>query len=310
MPNSSPAGPGSLRIAITGASGLIGAAVRSRLDPAHTVIPLVRRAPGPGERRWDPLAGRLDPTVFSDVDVVVHLAGESIAGGRWSKSRLKAIRQSRAAGTATIVAGIEAASPRPRTLLSASAVGYYGDRGDTTVDESRGAGTGFLPEVAVEWERATDPLLAIGVRVVTTRFGIVLSPAGGALAKMLPPFRLGLGGRLGSGRQWMSWISVDDCAEAIGHLIGSSLAGPVNLVAPEPVTNAEFTRTLGRVLNRPTLIPIPAALLRAVVGGLADEGLLASTRVVPTRLVGDGFRFRHPRLEDALRHVLGRPEGP
>lgn len=294
------------RIAITGASGLIGTALRARLGDRHQVIRMVRRPPRAGERQWDPQAGRLDAALFSDIDVVIHLGGESIAGGRWSASRQRAIRQSRVRGTETIVNGIQAASPRPAALVSASAVGFYGDRGDLVLDETNGPGTGFLPEVAVAWERAADPASEIGVRVVHPRFGIVLSPRGGALAAMLPPFRLGLGGRLGSGRQWMSWIALDDCVAAIEHLVDSSLAGPVNLVAPESIRNAAFTKTLGEVLDRPALLAVPSCLLRLALGRLADEGLLASTRVVPARLQHDGFRWRFPTLAAALRHELGR----
>jgi uncharacterized protein (TIGR01777 family) len=290
-------------VAITGASGFIGTALQAALGTREDIIRLVRRSPGPGERQWDP-AGRLDPAVLSDVDVVIHLAGENIAGGRWSAARQAAIRESRIAGTKTIVAGIASARPRPRLLISASAVGYYGDRGETTVDESHGAGVGFLPGVAVAWERATDSLSQVGVRVVNARLGMVLSPHGGALAEMLLPFRLGLGARLGSGRQWMSWIDLDDAVAAVEHVIDSDLSGPVNVVAPNPVSNAEFTEALGRVLRRPTLLAVPELALRLLFGGLADEGLLASTRVVPTRLVGDGFQFRYPEIERALRHQL------
>lgn len=297
-----------LTVAITGASGFIGRTLSAMLTTGgHSVIPLVRRRPGTSERQWNP-AGPVDPATFQGVDVVVHLAGESIADGRWSPARQAEIRRSRAMGTAAIAAGMKAAAPGPRLLISASAVGFYGDRGETLLDESASAGTGFFPDVVAAWEAATDGLEAARIRVINTRFGIVLSPGGGALAKMLLPFRLGLGGRLGHGRQWMSWISIDDCAGALVHLIHSGIRGPVNLVAPEPVTNATFTSTLGNLLQRPAVAWVPAPALRLLVGGLADEGLLASTRVTPTKLVADGYQFRHPTLAAGLGHVLGLGE--
>lgn len=294
-----------LKVAITGASGLIGHTLAAMLRTGgHTVVPMVRREPGPGERRWDPK--HADPAAFEGIDAVVHLAGENIAGGRWSAARQAEIRRSRAAGTTSVATAIKQASNGPRILISASAIGFYGDRGDALLDETAPGGSGFLADVVREWEGATAVLDGTGVRVVLTRFAPVLTPAGGALGKMLPPFRLGLGGPMGTGRQWMSWISIDDCAGALIHLLHSTAAGPVNLVAPEPVTNATFASTLGRVLRRPAVLPVPAPLLRVALGRLADEGLLASTRVSPALLTADGYRFRHPTLEGALRHLLGR----
>jgi uncharacterized protein (TIGR01777 family) len=210
-------------------------------------------------------------------------------------------------GTGTIAEAMKSAPPRPRTLVSASAIGIYGDRGDEVLSDTAPPGTGFLAEVGRAWEAATDPARDAGVRTVLTRFGIVLSPADGALAKLLLPFRLGLGGPFGTGRQWMSWIGIDDLAGALDHvLLTPSLEGPMNLFAPEPVRNADFARTLGRVLDRPALLPLPAVALRAALGELADESLLGGARVVPDRLIASGYRFRQGTLEPALRHLLGR----
>lgn len=296
-----------LTVAISGASGLIGSALAALLTTGgHRVVRLVRRPARAGEIEWDPAAGRLDPAALAEVDAVVHLAGESIAGARWSPAQQERIRSSRARGTETVARALAAAPPRPRVLVSASAIGFYGDRGETQLDESAGPGEGFLPSVARTWEEATAPARAAGVRTVLARFGIVLTPAGGALAQMTLPFRLGLGAPLGSGRQWMSWISHDDCIGALLHLLLTDVEGPVNVVAPEAVTNADFTDALGHALRRPTVLPaVPAFALRVLVGGLADEGLLGSARVVPSRLQATGYQFRHPSLGPALTHVLG-----
>ncbi|MGE0443181.1 MAG: TIGR01777 family oxidoreductase [Gemmatimonadales bacterium] len=297
-----------LRVALSGASGLIGTTLRAMLTTGgHTVIPMVRRSAGPGEIAWDPRSGRLDPADLADIDAVVHLAAESIADGRWTEARRARIRESRVAGTGTIARALTAAPRRPRVLVSASAIGIYGDRGDEVLtEESVPSDAGFLPDVARGWEQATEPAEAAGVRVVRARFGVILSPAGGALAKMRLPFALGGGAPLGAGTQWMSWISIDDAAGAVMHLLQDTAAGPVNVVAPAPVTNRDFTTALGRALHRPTVLPaIPAPLLRFALGDLADEALLASTRVRPARLEATGYRFRHPALADALRHVLG-----
>jgi uncharacterized protein len=295
-------------IALSGASGFIGRTVRAMLTTGgHRVIALVRRLPGADEIGWDPAAGRLDPASLSGIDAVIHLAGESIGDHRWTPERRRRILESRVRGTTTIVDAMIAAPAGPRTLVSASAIGGYGDRGDELLTEESPAGTGFLAEVVTAWEAAAARACSAGIRAAHTRFGIVLSPSGGALARMLPPFRLGLGGPLGPGNQWMSWISLDDTAGALIHsLFTESLAGPINLVAPEPVTNAGFARTLGSVLDRPAILPVPAFVLRLAVGGLADEGLLASARVAPVKLAESGYRFRHPTLESALRHLLGR----
>ena len=296
-----------LTVAITGGSGLVGRALAALLTTGgHRVVQLVRRPAGVGEISWDPAGGRLDPAALAGIDAVVHLAGESIAAGRWTATRKDRIRSSRIAGTTTLARAIAAASPRPRVLISASAIGWYGNRGDDRLDEAARPGTGFLAEVGRAWEAATTPASDAGVRVVPARFGIILSPAGGALAKMLVPFSVGAGATLGSGQQWTSWISIDDCVGALAHILCSEVAGPVNFVAPTPVTNAEYTSTLARVLHRPAWFGVPASLLRLRFGELADEGLLASTRVSPNRLVESGYSFRHPTLTGALEHVLGR----
>ncbi len=300
-----------LQVAVTGATGLIGSALVRRLaTEGHRVRPLVRRAPGPGEIRWDPDGGRLDPDDLEGIDAVVHLAGENV-GARWTAGRKARIRNSRIRGTRLLSETIARMSRRPAVLVSASAIGIYGSRGDEVLDEESHLGDpsqDFLAALGQEWEAAADPARAAGIRVVHSRFGLVLSPDGGALGRMLLPFRLGLGGRLGSGLQWMSWISIDDAVSAILHLLGTvTLIGPVNLTAPEPVQNRDFTRTLGRVLSRPTPFAVPPAALRLVLGEMADGTLLSSARVLPRRLLASAFRFSHPDLESALRHVL-RPK--
>lgn len=296
-----------MKIVIAGASGLIGSAVGPEFERAgHEVHRLVRREPrGPREIAWDPAARRLDPARIAGADVVVNLAGENIGAGRWTAARRKRIRESRIDATHTLVTAIAAASPKPRVLLNASAVGIYGDRGDEILTEASAVGVGFLPEVCLAWETHAEGAAAAGVRVVLLRFGVVLAPSGGAMAKMLPLFRAGLGGRLGDGRQWMSWVSIEDVAGVMRHCAeNSGCAGPMNVVAPNPVTNAEFTATLARVLRRPAVLPAPAFALRAAFGSMADEALLASARAVPERLRGSGYVFRHSVLEEALRAVL------
>ncbi|MGH7531997.1 MAG: TIGR01777 family oxidoreductase [Gemmatimonadales bacterium] len=301
-----------LHVAITGASGFIGQALEASLTTdGHRVTRLVRRPPAmASDVRWDP-DGMTDLTALGTVDAIVHLAGESIAGGRWSRRRKDAIRTSRVRGTANLAAALARLSPPPRVLISASAVGIYGDRADERLTEAAPIGTGFLAEVGREWEAASAPAEASGIRVVRTRFGIVLSPDGGALAQMLVPFRFGLGGRLGSGRQWMSWIALDDVIGAIHHaMLTETLRGPVNVTAPSPVTNAEFTATLARVFRRPAILPVPGVALRLIFGELADEALLAGQRVLPAALLASGYHFRFPTLESALRHVLRRAPLP
>jgi uncharacterized protein (TIGR01777 family) len=298
-----------MNVLVTGSSGLVGRAlVRQLRDEGHAVTRLVRRPiDADDERFWNPATEAIDIDALA-VDAVVHLAGESIAEGRWNEAKKRRIRDSRVDGTRLLSEAIARAPKPPRVLVSASAVGFYGDTGEAEADERSGTGTGFLPDVCRAWEGATASATAAGSRVVNLRIGVVLSPEGGALARMLTPFRLGLAGRIGSGRQWMSWISLDDVVGAVGHALSDeSLRGPVNAVAPRPVTNAEFTRTLGRVLSRPTVMPMPAFAARLAFGQMADDLLLASLRVVPAVLAESGFRFRHPDLESALRELLDRP---
>jgi uncharacterized protein (TIGR01777 family) len=246
----------------------------------------------------------ISPNAVSGMDVVVHLAGESIVG-RWNAARKKAIRESRVVGTSNLARALARATVKPRVFICASAVGFYGNRGDEIMRETSPPGTGFLPDVCVEWEAATRPAADAGIRTVMVRIGVVLSPRGGALEKMLLPFKLGLGGKLGSGNQWMSWIDVEDLISAFLHVIATeSLTGPVNAVSPNPVTNAEFTGTLAGVLHRPAFFAMPAFAARIVLGEMADELLLASQRVVPDQLQASGFSFRHPELRGSLERLL------
>ena len=293
-----------VRVGITGASGLIGTALTARLrERGHTVVPFVRRQPTSNEIKWDPEAGVLDASALDELDAVVHLAGAGIGSRRWSDAYKRRIRDSRVLGT-TLLANAIAVSGRPRVLLSGSAVGYYGDT-EELVDESSRAGTDFLAGVVKEWEAATGAAEASGTRVVHLRTGIVLSRKGGALKKMLPLFKLGVGGRFGSGRQWMSWISIDDEVGAIEHLLTSDARGAVNLTAPEPARNNEFAKTLGAVLKRPSAVPVPEFGPKLLLGGeMAQALLFGGQRVDPAVLRADGYEFRHRQLDEALRALL------
>jgi uncharacterized protein (TIGR01777 family) len=299
-----------MRILVSGASGLIGSALVPALrGDGHTVTPLVRGRDEPGAVRWDPAGGVLDPAAVEGVDAAVHLAGETI-DGRWTDAKKKRIMDSRRDSTRLLAETLARLERRPQVLVSASAVGYYGNGGDQELTEESPSGEGFLAEVVRVWEEASTPAAAAGVRVANTRFGIVLSPKGGALGRMLTPFKLGLGGPFGSGRQYMSWIALDDLVGALRHVIGTeALSGPINTTAPEPVTNKDFARTLGRVLGRPALVPVPPPALRLALGQFAEEGLLFSQRAVPKRLLDSGYTFRFPQLEPALRHLLEKPAG-
>ena len=296
-----------MKILVTGATGLVGSALVPFLaGGGHEVVRLGRSAPGAGDLRWDPEAGVLEPDALEGFDGVVHLAGDNIATGRWTAEKKRRIRESRVKGTSLLAAALAGLERPPRVLVSASAIGFYGDRGDEELTEQSPAGSGFLSEVCGEWEAATEAAEGKGIRVAHARLGVVLSKDGGALAKMLTPFRLGAGGIVGNGRQYMSWITLDDTVAAIAHLLATeSSAGPVNLVAPNAATNREFTKTLGRVLRRPTLFPLPGFAARLAFGEMADALLLASTRVKPAGLLDSGYAFRHGSLEEGLRHVLG-----
>jgi len=299
-----------MKIAITGASGLIGSAlVVSLKSDGHHVHRLVRTIT-PAETdaiAWDPNAGTIDRDALEGLDAVVHLAGESIASGRWTHEKKRRILDSRVKGTRLLAEALAGLEAPPRCLISASAIGYYGNRADETLTEDKPPGAGFLPEVCVQWESAAQPAAARGMRVVFPRIGIVLSSSGGALPRMLPPFQMGVGGKIGSGRQYMSWIDLDDLIGVIRHAIQTDpLRGPVNAVAPNPVPNEEFTRILGKVLSRPTLFAMPAFAARIAMGEMADALLLASARVIPAALERSGYEFRYPQLEASLRHVLNR----
>jgi uncharacterized protein (TIGR01777 family) len=297
-----------MRILITGATGLIGTALMDQLRSAgHDAVPMTRQQGRPGSIYWNPLANQIDSASLEGFDAAVHLAGESIAARRWTLSQKERIRDSRVRGTRLISESLAKLQRPPRVLVSASAIGYYGDRGSEILQEDSPPGQGFLAEVCRQWEAGTDPATRKGIRVVHPRFGIVLSGHGGALARMLPPFKLGAGGRIGSGRQYMSWISLDDVCGVIVHAIqADGLHGAVNAVSPNPVTNQEFTKTLGKVLGRPTIFPLPAFVARLALGEMANDLLLASARVEPVKLRATRYAFRHRELEPALRHVLGK----
>ena len=298
-------------ILVSGASGLVGRTLEAfLLTQGHTVRRLVRRSPqSPNEFYWDPTREKMDQAALVGADAVVHLGGSNVAGGRWTKTRKAEILSSRVEGLRTLALGIARlnASERPEVVVSAAAVGFYGDRGSELLSEQATLGHGFLASVCAAWESELAIMAQLGVRTVALRTGVVLSPAGGALAKMLPAFLMGLGGRLGAGRQWMSWITPDDlCAMYERAVTDSTWRGAYNAVAPEPVTNAEFTAVLAQVVHRPAVLPVPMLALQTVFGEMADETLLASTRAVPARLQAAGFSWRQPELRSALRQVLGR----
>jgi uncharacterized protein (TIGR01777 family) len=296
-----------VKVLVSGASGLIGTAlVRSLRADGHEVRRLVRHpADAADESQWDPARRELDPRVLDGIDAVIHLAGVGVADKRWSESHKRAILDSRVDGTTTIAAAVATHADHVKVLISASAVGWYGERGEELLDESAASGSGFLANVVRQWEAATDAALDAEVRVVNLRTGIVLSPDGGALGKVLPLFKAGVGGKLGNGKQWMPWIALADEIKAIQFLLAdTSISGPVNLTAPNPVRNAEYTSAIGRALHRPTLATVPAFALRVVLAGFSDEGALVSERVVPRKLLDAGFEFTYPDLEDALAAIL------
>ena len=296
-----------MKILIAGSSGFVGTALKlSLLDDGHEVGSLTRRETAAGPSiPWDPASGVAPDLARFDFDAVVNLAGENIAAGRWNEKRRHRLRQSRVLSTATLCRALGEMSHPPAVLINASAVGFYGDCGDRTVTEESPAGDGFLAVLSQEWEGAANAAAAHGVRVALLRFGMVLGRGGGALSRMLLPFRLGLGGRLGSGAQYVSWIELSDAVAAIRHIVEDErLRGPVNLVAPNPVTNAEFTACLGGALRRPAVLPAPAWVLRLALGAMADELLLSSTRALPQRLSETGFSFAHASLDAALKSAL------
>jgi uncharacterized protein len=295
------------RILVSGSSGLIGTALGPALQASgYEVVSLVRgAASGKHQIGWD-IARSLALESVSGFDAVVHLAGESIVG-RWTEAKKRRILESRVQGTRNLAEALARTPQRPRVLVSASAIGYYGDRGDEMLRESSSSGEGFLPEVCRQWEAAVEPAAKAGIRTAQMRFGLVLSSSGGALQKMLLPFRMGVGGNMGNGRQWWSWVDISDLVGAVQHVIKTdSLRGPVNMVAPNPVRNAEFTKTLASVLSRPAIFPMPAFAARLVFGQMGDELLLASQRVEPAQLVASGYVFQKPDLRAALSAILGK----
>ena len=293
-----------MNILLSGSNGFIGTALAKRLaHEGHRVIPLVRS--DGAEARWDPTAGTLSLPQDLQLDAVIHLAGENVASGIWTRAKMERIRSSRTLGTTLLAKAIAQRSPRPKVFISASAIGFYGDRGDEVVDELSSCGEGFLAKVCAAWEESTGAAADAGVRVVNPRFGLVLDRSGGMLARIIPPFRLALGGRLGNGRQYMSWITLRDAVDALMLcLTERSLSGPINFVTPNPVTNREFTASLARALHRPAIFPVPRRVLGFIFGKMADEALLASTRVKPLRLEQHNFTYRDPELNAALATIL------
>jgi uncharacterized protein (TIGR01777 family) len=299
-----------MNILVSGSSGMIGSALIPQLmSRGHAVTRLVRKESRQARDTvvWNPETGEFDADCLVDTDAVIHLAGESIAARRWSTIQMRRILESRVRGTGLIARAMAFAPKPPRIMISASAVGYYGDRGDEILSEDSTNGGGFLAEVCRQWEGAAVPASGDRTRLIVLRIGMVLSPSGGALSRMLPVFRLGAGGRIGNGRQYVSWIAIDDLVEAILFVLETdSLRGACNAVAPNPVTNAEFTRTLGRILNRSAALPVPALAIRTLFGRMGQELLLAGARVRPERLLASGFQFRFPDLDRALGHVIPR----
>jgi len=296
-----------MKVAVTGSSGLIGSSLVSFLSQKGvTVSKILRENAKDNEISWKPEGGDWDSAFAGGIDGIVHLAGENIASGRWTKVKKEKIRNSRIEGTKRLCEHILKLPNPPSVFVCASAIGYYGDRGMEFLNETSSRGSGFLPDVCLGWEEAANTVSNAGIRVVNVRFGVVLSKNGGALAKMLTPFKMGMGGKIGSGTQYMSWVAIDDVTGAIYHaLVTDSLKGPVNVTAPNPVTNKEFTNILGKVLNRPTIMPMPAFAARLAFGEMANDLLLASTKVAPKKLSDSGYEFQYTELENALKHVLG-----
>ena len=295
-----------MKVAVTGSSGLIGTSLVSFLSKKDIVVSkILRENPEDDDISWKPEDGDWNSAFTGGVDGIIHLAGENIASGKWTRKKKEKIRNSRIEGTTRLCEHILKLPTPPSVLVCASAIGYYGNRGVEFLNEGSSRGSGFLPDVCLGWEEAAESVSKAGIRVVNVRFGIVLSKDGGALAKMMTPFKIGMGGKIGSGTQYMSWVAMDDVTGAIYHtLITESLKGPVNVTAPNPVTNKEFTSTLGEVLKRPAVVPIPAFAAKLAFGEMANDLLLASTKVAPKRLSDSGYKFQYPELENALKHVL------
>lgn len=294
-----------MKVIVSGASGLIGSALVPALrTDGHEVLRLVRREPaGADEIHWDPAADEIDASQLTGSDAIVNLSGESI-GQRWSDARKRDILDSRVMATSLLARTAAALDPRPTAFVSASAIGIYADRGDEILTEESEQASGFQADVVRAWEAAADPAREAGIRVVSLRQSPVLSRHGGALQRMLLPFKIGVGGRLGTGKQWMSWVELHDVATAYAHVLGSEISGAVNLTAPNPVTNAQFTKALGKALNRPTVLPVPALAIRGLFGEMGDEMLLGGKRVLPARLLDAGFEFSAPTIDVALRRAL------
>jgi uncharacterized protein len=288
---------------------MVGTALAHKLGRRqHDVVRIVRRLPRPGEIEWDPARGTIDAKGLAGVEAVVHLAGAGIGDHRWTPEYKRQLLESRTLSTTLLATTLASLDSPPAVLLSGSAIGFYGPHGDEELDETSAAGTDFLADLCVQWEQAAAPAVNAGIRTVLLRTGIVLSPMGGALKKQLPLFKFGLGGKFGSGNNWQSWISLNDEVNAIEHLLNSTLAGPVNLTSPNPVTNEEFTKVLAKVLRRPAFLPIPKFGPKLLLGAeLAEALLFTGQRVMPTKLIGDGYEFAHPSLESALRDLLHKP---
>ncbi|MCH8928571.1 MAG: TIGR01777 family protein [Candidatus Marinimicrobia bacterium] len=296
-----------MKIAISGASGLLGTEFSEYLrKKGHNVLRLVRRKPGSSDEiEWNPISGKIDKEKLENINAIVNFSGENIGLGRWTKNRKKVLFESRIDSTRLLADTVAQLKNPPQTFLSSSAIGIYGDCGSTLLNEGTQPGKGFLSELCVKWEKATDSAMKAGIRVIQMRIGVVLSSKGGALKKMLPAFYMGVGGKLGSGTQYFSWILIDDFVRAVYHLlISDNIQTPVNINSHEVVTNYEFTKTLGKVINRPTFLPLPGFVLKILFGQVAEELLLSSSNAVPQILIGSGFEFKYPRLEDALRFTL------
>lgn len=296
-----------MKIAIAGASGLVGSALIPILQShGNQTTRLVRSSPKPGEIEWHPNQDEVSPESLEGFETIINLAGENIAGGRWTDEQKRKIRDSRINGTHLLSKAIAKMNSKPGAFICASATGIYGDRDDETLDEQSESGGGFLAGVCREWEQATEPASKAGVRVVNLRLGPILARDGGMLSKLLTPFKMGMGGKVGSGKQYISWVALDDAVNAIKLAIDDkSIQGPINIVSPNPVRNEEFTKTLGHVLNRPTALAMPAFAARLAFGEMADEMLLASQKVIPKRLTAAGFQFQYPQLEAAMRKYIG-----